>query len=558
MMNYELIAKNAKEFFTLIQQKGGSLDDIDYEDKKEIFSEIANVLHKTPENKKLSYSSYDLTKILMGDHSFIDFVKKLAQDAEFNQNPKNKYVFLNDEEAFLSSVVGKILSPEEWVKVIEKNPMMYNIMERHPFRNVEAKVETTKNDEFRLRLINAIVDYNLKESPDLTYKGVFNELKIEPHYRILESLTFEETKQLLRKDARYLFFCDYFKNEIETKVRNLLSDEKLKEKLVNHFINMIKIDLKENGDNGLNSNLKRKINKIVVQGEKIFEKNIYCLNEKELVSLINLDNFFVSYLYHERNENILKDYMKEKIDNNINNLFTRFDLMTKADKIIFHELHNFINVLKIEDKEKIVKRIIKKDGNLGIFENEIPLFCELFKIEPSFITKIEYWRDFNQLFNKPFDDIIYNVLKDEKEEYSKGDLINASMVILKETNQNKYSKNYFISDIIKEAIRKIIKHGHDDIIKYDLMKLTTLTSYPEVQDFIIKEMQEKNRDNLFPTILFLKDHINEQFFAKIKNIVSKERKEEKKAETNKKSSLENLVDSIVFKNKANEVKIKND
>lgn len=287
------------------------------------------------------------------------------------------------------------------------------------------------------------------------------------------------------------FFCDYFKNEIENKVSNLLSDEKLKEKLVNHFINMVKIDLKENGDNGLISNLKRRINKIVVQGEKIFEKNIYCLNEKELVSLINLDNFFVSYLYHERNENILKDYMKEKIDNNINNLFTRFDLMTKADKIIFHELHNFINVLKIEDKEKIVKRIIKKDGNLGIFENEIPLFCELFKIEPSFITKIEYWRDFNQLFNKPFDDIIYNVLKDEKEEYSKGDLINASMVILKETNQNKYHKNYFISDIIKEAIRKIIKHGHDDIIKYDLIKLTTLTSYPEVQDFIIKEMQEK-------------------------------------------------------------------
>lgn len=58
--------------------------------------------------------------------------------------------------------------------------------------------------------------------------------------------------------------------------------------------------------------------------------------------------------------------------------------------------------------------------------------------------------------------------------------------------------------------------------------------------------------------MFLKDHINEQIFAKIKNIVSKERKEEKKAETNKKSSLENLVDSIVFKNKANEVKIKND
>lgn len=205
-MDYELIAKNAKEFFTLIQQKGGSLDDIDYEDKKEIFSEIANILHKKFENKKLPYSSYDLTKILMEDRGFIDFVKKLAQDVEFNQNPKNRYVFLNDEEVFLSSVIGEILSPEEWVKVIEKNPIMYNVMEKHPFINVEAKVETAKNDKFRVRLINAIVDYNLKEAPDLTYKGVFNELKIEPRYRILESLTFEETKDLLNKDARYLFF----------------------------------------------------------------------------------------------------------------------------------------------------------------------------------------------------------------------------------------------------------------------------------------------------------------------------------------------------------------
>lgn len=37
LMDYDLIAKNAKEFFILIQQKGGSLEDISYEDKKKNF-----------------------------------------------------------------------------------------------------------------------------------------------------------------------------------------------------------------------------------------------------------------------------------------------------------------------------------------------------------------------------------------------------------------------------------------------------------------------------------------------------------------------------------------
>lgn len=450
------------------------------------------------------------------------------------------------------------------VNVIEKTPTMYNVFENHFYKEGDVvKSQMAKDGNLCTRLINAIADYNLKESPDLTYKGVFNALKIEPHHRFLERLSLEETKKLLNKDVRYFFFCNHFKTQSQSEIRNLLDDEKLRGKIVNHFINMVKIDLVENGDGGLTSSYKNKINKVVLQGEEIFNENTDYLNKKELTTLINLDNFFLSYFYYKKDVGILKNYIEEKINNNdIENLFTRFDLVTKADKVIFHELHKFIDVMGEEDKKIIAKKLVKKDGGYALFDNEIYLFCEMFKLEPSFINKIENWvgNSFDKLFTEPFLTIISDVLKDEKEEYAKGDLFNASFDILSKMNNfykkgNEFHRNRFISNVAKEAVRKIIKHGHEDLIKYDLMKMTTLTSYSEVQDFIIKEMQNKKRDNLFSQILFLKQDINKQLFAKIKNIVSKERKEEKMEESVEKSSLEALVDNIVFKNKENQLKI---
>lgn len=50
----------------------------------------------------------------MDDKGFLPFMKKLVQDTEFVQNPQNKKVFLEDKNAFLSSVVQRNLTAEEW------------------------------------------------------------------------------------------------------------------------------------------------------------------------------------------------------------------------------------------------------------------------------------------------------------------------------------------------------------------------------------------------------------------------------------------------------------